>query len=338
MSRPNPRQQQTAAMSASFAGAIDLSALKNRPTPAAGPAAPGTSAPGAGDVAAGAPGVPGTDAQPSPFVVDVDETTFGSLLQASSQVLVVIDLWASWAEPGRELSATLSRLAAAAGGSWILGRVDVDANPRIAQAFQVQSLPVVIAIAQGQPITEPLTAPLPEPQVRQWISALLDALRDHLPGIRQAEARLAAEGGGEVEPEPEDPRFVAAEEALAKGDYAAAELAYQQILAAEPANAEAKAALAQTGLLARVDQLPADTIARADTAPDDVELQKGAADAQLAAGDAEGAFKRLVETVRRTSGEERTVAREHLVELFSLFATDDPEVIKARRALAAALY
>ena len=159
-----------------------------------------------------------------------------------------------------------------------------------------------------------------------------------LPGIEEAEARLAAERGDEVEPEPEDPRFVAAEEALAGGDYAAAELAYQQILAVEPANADATAALAQIGLLARVDKLPPDAIARADAAPDDVELQSNAADAQVAAGDAEAAFKRLVDVVRRTAGDDRTAAREHLVELFSLFAADDPEVIKARRALAAALY
>jgi putative thioredoxin len=159
-----------------------------------------------------------------------------------------------------------------------------------------------------------------------------------LPGIAPAEARLAAENGGEAEPEPEDPRFVAAEDALARGDYPAATLAYQQILAAEPGNTEAKAALAQTGLLARVDELPADAIARADAAPDDVELQKGAADAQVAAGDAEAAFARLIAAVRRTAGDERTAAREHLIELFGLFATDDPEVIKARRALAAALY
>lgn len=334
MSRPNPRPQQAAAMSAAFAGAVDLSALKNRATAAGGPAGAG---PGSGaGVAAGAEGA--QPQPPSPFVVDVDEATFGSLLQVSSQVLVVIDLWASWADPGKPLSAALSKLAAAAGGSWILGRVDVDANPRIAQAFQVQSLPMVIPIAQGQPITEPLTVPLPEPQVKEWVSALLDALRDHLPGIKEAEARLAAERGDEVEPEPEDPRSVAAEEALAGGDYAAAELAYQQILAVEPANAEATAALAQVGLLARVDKLPPDAIARADAAPEDVELQKNAADALLAAGNAEAAFKRLVDTVRRTSGDERTAAREHLVELFSLFAADDPEVIKARRALAAALY
>ena len=262
-------------MPAAFAGAIDLSALKNRATaPASGPTAGGAA--------------PGPDAgPPSPFVIDVDEASFGALLQESSRVLVVIDLWASWAEPGKPLSAILQRLAAASGGSWILGRVDVDANPRIAQAFGVQALPMVVALAQGQPITEPLTAVVPEAAVRQWITSLLDALREHLPGIKEAEAR-AGGAAVEAEPEPEDPRFVAAEEALANGDYAAAELAYQQILAVEPANAEAKAALAQTGLLSRVEQLPANAI--------------------------------------------------ELVELFTLFPPDDQQVIKARRALAAALY
>jgi putative thioredoxin len=325
MSRPDPRQQ-AAAIPAAFAGAIDLSALKKRAAaPPAGPGGP--AAPGA---------APAEPAQVSPYVVDVDESTFGSVLQASSQVLVVVDLWADWAEPGKPLSDILQRLAAAAGGSWILARVNVDANPRIVQAFGAQSLPMVVALAQGQPVTDPLTAALPEPQVRQWIASLLDALRDHLPGIKEAEARA---GGQDAIAEPEeDPRFVAAEQALADGDYAAAELAYQQILAAEPGNAEARAALAQTGLLARVEQHAPDAIAKADSAPDDVPAQRDAADVQLADGDIEGAFARLVATVRRTSGDDRTAAREHLVELFSLFPPDDEQVIRARRALAAALY
>lgn len=327
MSRPDPRQQ-AAAIPAAFAGAIDLSALKNRATPAA---TGGTQSPGAAGPA------PAEAGPVSPYIVDVDEATFGSVLQASSQVLVVVDLWADWAEPGRPLSLILQRLAAAAGGSWILARVNVDTNPRIAQAFAVQSLPMVVALAQGQPVTDPLTAPLPEPQVRQWISALLDALREHLPGIREAEA-AAGQTVDAQEPEVEDPRFVAAEHALADGDYAAAELAYEQILAAEPGNAEAKAALAQTGLLSRVEQLPPDVIAIADAAPDDVPAQRNAADAQLADGDVAGAFARLVDTVRRTAGDDRAAARQHLVDLFALFPPDDQQVVAARRALAAALY
>jgi putative thioredoxin len=310
-------------MSTAFAGAIDLSALKNRPAPAA----PGQPAPH--EAATG-----------SPYIVDVDEASFGDIVQASAQVLVVMDLWATWCEPCKQLSPVLERLAAAAAGSWVLARVDVDANPRIAQAFGVQSIPTVVAVAGGQPV-DAFSGALPEPQVRQWITSLLDALRDKLPGIRAAEARagtVAPDAAAEVEPEPEDPRFVAAEDALADGDYAAAEQAYQQILAAEPGNPQAVAALAQTLLLARVVTLPPDAVARADAAPNDVAAQCDAADAELASGLVTQAFDRLIGTVRRTSDEDRTAAREHLVSLFGLFPPDDEQVVSARRSLAAALY
>jgi putative thioredoxin len=336
MTRPQSRQQ--TAMSAAFAGAVDLSGLKNRPAapaPGAGPAG------GMGTVpSAPAPG-PSTAGR-SPFVVDVDEATFGDIVQASTQVLVVIDLWATWCEPCKQLSPILERLATAAGGSWVLAKVDVDANPRIAQAFGVQSIPTVVAVAGGQPV-DAFSGALPEPQVRQWITSLLDALRDQLPGIKAAEARAAAQVGDdgqepEPEPEPEDPRFVAAEEALAAGDYAAAERGYRQILDVEPANAEAVAALAQTTLLSRVEAAPPDVLERAAVSPDDVDAQLAAADLELASGLVKEAFDRLISTVRRTSDEDRTKAREHLVELFGLFPPDDEQVVKARRALAAALY
>jgi len=329
-------------MSAAFAGAVDLSGLKNRPAapaPGAGPAgAPGEPGAVPGATVPGAP-VPGNGSR-SPFVVDVDEATFGDIVQASTQVLVVIDLWATWCEPCKQLSPILERLAAAAGGSWVLAKVDVDANPRIAQAFGVQSIPTVVAVAGGQPV-DAFSGALPEPQVREWITSLLDALRDQLPGIKVAEARAAAQigdDGQEPEPEPEDPRFVAAEEALATGDYAAAENAYRQILAVEPANAQAAAALAQTTLLARVEALPPDALEKADAAPDNVDAQVAAADLELASGLVKEAFERLIGTVRRTADEDRTKAREHLVELFGLFPPDDEQVVKARRALAAALY
>ena len=329
-------------MSAAFAGAVDLSGLKNRPAapaPGAGPA--GGKGPGSG-AAPGAPAPGPSTAGRSPFVVDVDEATFGDIVQASTQVLVVIDLWATWCEPCKQLSPILERLATAAGGSWVLAKVDVDANPRIAQAFGVQSIPTVVAVAGGQPV-DAFSGALPEPQVRQWITSLLDALRDQLPGIKSAEARAAAQVGDdgqepEPEPEPEDPRFVAAEEALAAGDYAAAERGYRQILDVEPANAEAVAALAQTTLLSRVEAAPPDVLERAAVSPDDVDAQLAAADLELASGLVKEAFDRLISTVRRTSDEDRTKAREHLVELFGLFPPDDEQVVKARRALAAALY
>ncbi len=323
VSRPDPRQAaQTAALSRTLAGAVDLSALKARSDAAARQQAAPQQADG-GDTG-------------SPFVVDVTEQSFqADVLERSLEVPVVVDLWATWCGPCKQLSPVLERLAAAANGAWVLAKVDVDANPRIAQAFGVQSIPMVVAVVGGQPV-DAFNGALPEPQVRQWITALLDALRDRMPAIAEAEAGAAPD----VEPveEPEDPRFTAAEDALERGDYAAAEEAYQQILAEEPTNEQAAAALSQVRFLARAESADPSAIARADAAPDDVDAQLAAADAELAADNVEAAFDRLVKTVARTFGEDRDRVREHLVGLFELFPADDARVSAARRALARALF
>lgn len=303
-----------------MARAVDLSALKARSEATARPsqAAPGAAAEGG-----------------SRFVVDVTEQTFqAEVIERSLEIPVVIDLWAEWCGPCKQLSPVLERLAEAAGGAWILAKVDIDANPRIAQAFGVQSIPMVVAVVGGQPV-DAFNGAQPEPQVRKWISALLDALRDRMPGIAAAEA--AAAGEQPVE-EPEDPRFTAAEDALELGDYTAAEAAYQQILAVEPANEQATAALAQVRFLARAETADPTAVARADAAPDDVDAQLAAADAEVAGDQVEGAFARLVATVARTSDDDRNKAREHLIGLFELFPADDPRVSSARRALARALF
>ncbi len=308
-----------------LAGAVDLAAVKARSEAAAAAAARAAQAP-AGD------GVPGGA---SPFVVDVTEATFqAEVLERSLQVPVVVDLWAEWCGPCKQLSPVLERMAAAANGAWVLAKVDVDANPRIAQAFQVQSIPMVMAVVGGQPV-DGFNGALPEPQVREWITRLLDALRDRMPAIRQAEEGVQGEEPAE---EPEDPRFTAAEDALERGDYPAAEAAYQQILAVEPANEQARAALGQVRFLARAERADPSAVARAAAAPDDVDAQLAAADAELAADAVEAAFDRLVATVARTGGADRDRAREHLVGLFELFAPDDPRVAKARRSLARALF
>ncbi|MDD7933636.1 tetratricopeptide repeat protein [Actinomycetospora straminea] len=314
-----------------MAGAVDLSGLKARaearPSSSAAPQRPaGPPAEGAAP-AAGAPVT----------VIDVDEASFqAEVIERSMTVPVVVDLWAEWCGPCKQLSPVLEKLAAEGRGAWVLAKIDVDANPRISQAFQVQSIPMVVVVAGGQPVTS-FQGAQPEPQLRQWIAQLLDALREQMPGIAEAEARA---DGGAVEPaeEPEDPRFVAAEDALEAGDYAAATQAYEQILAGEPGNAEAQAALAQVKFLQRAESADPSAIARADAAPDDVDAQIAAADAQIAAQDVTGAFDRLVQMVARTAGDERDRARTHLVELFELFGVEDERVTTARRALARALY
>jgi putative thioredoxin len=199
----------------------------------------------------------------------------------------------------------------------------------------VQSIPTVVAIAGGQPV-EAFAGAQPEPQIKQWLASLLDALRDRLPGIRAAEAGGVAEV--EPEPEPEDPRFVAAETAFENGDFEAAAAAYSKILAEEPANEQAKEALAQVRFLARAESADPSVVVRADTSPEDIEAQLAAADVELAGQRVEQAFTRLIDTIRRTSGADRDRVRTHLVELFGLFPPEDPEVTKARRALASALF
>ncbi|HET9143675.1 tetratricopeptide repeat protein [Actinophytocola sp.] len=325
MTRPDPRQ--TAALSAALSRAVDLSAIKARADAAgSAPARPAAAAPRQGGAA------------PSgQFVIDVTEATFqAEVIERSLQVPVIVDLWAEWCGPCKQLSPVLERLAETYRGAWLLAKIDIDANPRIAQLFGVQSIPMVVAIAGGQPV-EAFAGAQPEPQIRQWLDGLLDALRDRMPGIRAAENGVEPDDA-EPEPEPEDKRFVAAEDALNRGDYPAAETAYQAILDSEPGNELAKAALAQVRFLARAESTDPSVIVRADTSPDDLDAQLAAADIELAQQRIEQAFARLVGAVRRTTGDDRDKARTHLVSLFDLFAPDDPRVMKARRDLASALF
>ncbi|UMP06556.1 tetratricopeptide repeat protein [Amycolatopsis sp. EV170708-02-1] len=323
MTHPRGSASKTAALSAALSGAVDLSALKARAeAPQKQPPAPPRPAGGA------SPGAPAT----AGAVIDVTEATFqAEVVERSMQQLVVVDLWAEWCGPCKQLSPVLERLAAESGGAWVLAKVDVDANPRIAQLFGAQSIPTVIAIGGGQPV-DAFSGALPEPEIRKWLGSLLDALRDRLPGIKAAE-----ENGGGVEV-PEDPRFTEAEEAFERGDFAAAQAAYERILDVEPANEEAKTALAQVKFTARAEAAGPDAIAKADADPADLDAQLAAADLEVAGQQPEAGFARLIAVVRRTAGDERNKVREHLVALFDLFDSADERVMKARRDLASALY
>lgn len=305
-------------MSAAFAGAIDLSALNRPATAAAAPSA-----------AAGRPA--------SNFVVDVTEASFGEVVQISAEVPVVFELQSSRSAGTEEMSTALATLADSAGGAWLLARVDVDVNPRVAQAFGVQAVPTVVAVAGGQPV-DGFTGAQTAAQLETWVASMLDLLRPRMPAIAAAEEAAGVVDAETPEEETVDPRFLAAEELLDAGDFAGATATYQQILIAEPGNEAAAAALAQTELLARVAAAPADAVASADAAPDDVAAQALAADVQLADGDPDAAFGRLIATVARTAGDDRVAARQHLLSLFALFPVDDERVRTARRKLAAALY
>jgi putative thioredoxin len=295
-------------------GAVDLSALR-RPAPAptrparspqagAAPPSPSPSQGGGGGV----------------VQIDVTEATFQSeVLERSLTTPVVIDFWAEWCGPCKQLSPVLEKLAVEYEGAWVLAKVDVDANPRLAQMFRVQGIPMVYAVVGGQPL-DAFVGVQPEAQIREWLEAVLNA------------------GGAEV-PVAEDPRLAEADQALIVGDLDTAERAYQKILAESPADAAAEAGLAHVGLARRVEGVdPAAVLKAASGAPDDLEAQFLAADVEMLSGEAERAYRRLIGLVRRASGSDRERVRQHLVSLFSVAGPDDPAVASARRALASALF
>jgi putative thioredoxin len=302
-------------MAAAMSGAVDLAAVKARSEAAARAADNATPAPGGS-------------------VVEVTEATFqAEVIDRSFQVPVLIDLWADWCQPCKQLSPILERLAAEAGGTWILAKIDVDANPRISQALQVQSIPTVFAAIGGQ-LVPGFQGALPEPQVREFVGALVKAASQA--GLSGAVADATdEETSAEV---PVDPRFSEAEAALEAGQFDLAAKRYQAILDAEPANTEAALALRQVRLLERLQGIDPKLVARAETAPDDVPTQLAAADYALSRSDVDGALGRLLGLVRRVSGDDRDAVRERLIEYFDLLGPDDPRVAPARRALANALF
>jgi putative thioredoxin len=281
----------------------------------------------------------GTIAAPSTVVLEVTESDFQTMvLDLSFRVPVVVDLWADWCQPCKTLSPILERLAFDDAGAWLLAKIDIDTNPRIAQAFQVQSIPTVFAIIKGQPM-QLFQGALPEAQVRQYLDELL-----RVAASAGVTGRLDELGTEAVDPDAADepvgdPRFDAAYDAIEAGDWDAAEAAYTAILAHSPADDDAKAGLAQVALLRRTDGIdPAEVLAVADAAPESLAAQSLAADVELLGGQVDEAFARIIALVRRTSGEDRAAARDHLLALFLLVGDHDPRVGKARTALANALF
>ncbi|MEV4626265.1 tetratricopeptide repeat protein [Micromonospora sp. NPDC049523] len=296
-------------------GAVDLGALRSAAQPTARPAGQPPATPSAPAAApAGAAGGGGVT------VIDVSEATFQTeVLERSLTTPVVIDFWAEWCEPCKQLSPVLERLAVEGGGAWVLAKIDVDANPRIAQMFRVQGIPMVYAVIGGQPV-DAFSGVVPEAQLRQWLDAVLKA-------------------GGVAVDTPEDPRLGEADEALITGDLDTAERAYKKILSDAPADAAAEAGLAHVALARRVTGVdPNAAIAAAEANPDDVPAHLLAADIEVLSGQAEQAYARLVSLIRRSSGDDREGIRRHLLSLFTVAGPDDPAVAGARRALASALF
>jgi putative thioredoxin len=244
-------------------------------------------------------------------IVDVTDASFESdVIQAARPV--VVDFWAAWCGPCRHLSPVLERLADEAGGSWILAKVDVDSNPRLAQAFGIQGIPAVQAFKDGHSVAEFVGA-LPEARVRDWLRGLGPSPADAL-----LEDAARAEDGGDLE--------------------GAARL-YRQALDADPGHQRARAAFARVALALRsslVDEQEA--LRRLQEDPSDIDAIVDLADVKAARGEVEAAFQRLVEAIRSTTGPGRERARTHLLNLLETLPPSDPRAMAARRALSMALF
>ncbi|ATL85592.1 tetratricopeptide repeat protein [Streptomyces samsunensis] len=281
---------------------------------------------------------------PGRLIFNVDEAGFQQdVLQRSTEVPVVIDFWAEWCEPCKQLGPVLERLATEYAGRFVLAKIDVDANQMLFQQFGVQGIPAVFAVIAGQPV--PLfQGAAPEAQIRQVLDQLIQAAEQQF-GIVGTPVEPGAEAEADEQVEqavPESPRDIAlaaAHQALDAGDLSGAVRAYQNVLADDPADEEARLGLAQAQLLERVQGVDAAQVRKAAAeSPADVKAQIAAADLDLVGGHVEDAFGRLVEAVRRTAGEDRNAARVHLLSLFDVIGGEDPRVVAARGALARVLF
>ena len=213
---------------------------------------------------------------------------------------------------------------------------DLDLNPRLAQAFQAQSIPMVVAIIGGQMVDAFLGA-MPEAQVRQWLTQVLAAAEQL--GVQPGGDGAASPGGPAVAADAMPPAYAEAQAAMERGDMDAAASCLEKGLAETPADPVLKSWLAQVNLIRRVNTYDQAAVRRAAAAsPGDVDAQLKVADIELAAGRTEEAFDRLLGTVKRTSGDERNKARLHLLDLFEIFPPDDPQVKRARSQLTTLLF
>ena len=245
-------------------------------------------------------------------------------LPLSHKKAVIIIAWSVRSVESMEMVKLLGSLEAAYQGSWALGRLDVDAEPNVAQALQTKSVPYAIALI-GEQMVPLFEQNYPEAQIRLVLDKVLTLASEQ--GVGAAPVEVS---------EPEEDEAMIALEA---GDFLSAEAAYKKLLSRKPSDNLAKLGLAQTQLLIRSDGLElATVIEQAVQNPSDISVQLMAADMEMVNGRVEAAFARLVHVVKETSGDDRSKVREHLVALFALVEPSDSRLATARSALANALF
>ena len=269
---------------------------------------------------------PAADQLPTVGLEVTQENLVAEFVTKSKEKVVVLLAWSPRSAQSKEILETLGKLERADNGAWLLGTVNVDAQPEVAQALQVKAVPIAIAIVAEQLLPLFESVPAPE-QVRLVINKLLEL-------ASQKGVGSAPIGSTEMPMEPEEE---AAYAAMEKGDYKAAKLSYEAWLKRKPNEQVAVVGLSQVNLMIRIEGLdPVLTLQNAKD--DDLTSQLMCADIQIASGDYEAAFDRLLKVIKSKSGDERDQAKSHLISLFNLVDPTDARLIKARAALASALF
>lgn len=286
----------------SFSGGIDLSSLNQPPVP-----------------------------QGASWVVEVSEAELEATFQSSLNHVVVLNVYSTKAPGAQQFNNDLATVANSLGGRLLLANINVDTSPQIAQALQIQQVPMVIGLIAGRPV--PLfQSTVAESDIRRVFDELVSLASQN--GVSGVAAPVT-----EIEEQGPDPRFAAADEALASGDYQAAIAAYEHLLAQNPADTEASERLAGIKLLQRLNGADLHQARQAAAAnPDDIDAQLLVADFDVSGGHAEDAFARLLDVVKRTTEDDRERVRLRLLELFTVVGNADPRVASARRALATVLF
>jgi putative thioredoxin len=281
---------------------------------------------------AGGPAVAGGS-----YVVEVTEQTFeAETIRKSLKHPVVVELYSPRVATGQQLSEVLIEIANASEGKFLLARLNVDAAPGIVQALGLQAVPTVIALINGQ-LAPLFQGVLAKDQVQAAIDQVLKAAVAN--GMVGRAEPAGSESAAAAEPEPDaDPRYAAADDALQRGDFAAAREEFDKLLQANPNDAGAQAGKAQAGLFARAALLDPQSTLAAANGNDDLNIQLAAADAEMITGEADAAFMRLIGLIRRLSGEQQNQVRVRLLELFETLGNSDERVLKARRDLMTALF